>query len=233
MYEDISALRALERLREEWTSVVTHELRQPLATIHGYAGVLARELKDQERAWAKHIQASARRLDRMISDLHEASQIDARRLALELTPTDLAALVAAAVERAGAEAEGRPIRVDIRGEIPVTEVDPARIEQVLGNLLSNAVKYGDPGTSIRVGVARRDAEVEVEVESRGPGIAAEDLPRLFGRFQRARPPGGKRVPGTGLGLYICRGIVEAHGGRIWAESVPGGVTTFRFTLPVR
>ncbi|MBI4493372.1 MAG: sensor histidine kinase, partial [Chloroflexi bacterium] len=104
-------------------------------------------------------------------------------------------------------------------------------EQELGNLLSNAAKYGSPSTEIRVEVARRKAEVEVAVANQGPGIPPEDLPHLFTRFYRARQARAERAAGLGLGLYISKGLVEAHGGRLWAESTPGQTTTFRFTLP--
>jgi len=231
MYEEITALKQLERVREEWTSLVAHDLRQPVTIILGYAAVIARRAEEPIRGWARHMVASARRLERMIRDLHEASRIDARQLGVERQPTDLPALVRAVVERLAQEADGCAITVAADGDIPPLDVDPGRIEQVLGNLLSNALRYGDPASEIRVAVAPRGPEVEVSVENRGPGIAEADLPRLFQRFQRGAALGAKRADSTGLGLYICRGIVEAHGGRIWAESTPGEATIFRFTLP--
>jgi signal transduction histidine kinase len=110
--------------------------------------------------------------------------------------------------------------------------DPNRVAQVLGNLLSNARKHGVPGTPITVGIAAKGALVEVRVSNQGPGIPPEEIPRLFTRFARARRAHAEGTPGLGLGLYIAKGLVEAQGGRIWAESVPGATTTFSFTLPV-
>jgi signal transduction histidine kinase len=110
-----------------------------------------------------------------------------------------------------------------------TFVDPARIEQVLGNLVSNAVKYGDPHTDIEIDLTSRGGEFEVAVTNRGRGIPADERSDLFQRFRRSQAASG--VAGLGLGLYICRGLVEAHGGRIRVESTPGRTTTFFFTIP--
>jgi signal transduction histidine kinase len=112
------------------------------------------------------------------------------------------------------------------------EVDPARIEQVLGNLLSNAAKYSTLDSPIGLTIERRGAAVEVAVSNAGPGIAPDEVPRLFERFYRTRGAQAGERPGVGLGLYITKGLVEAHGGRIWVESAPGETTTFWFTLPI-
>jgi signal transduction histidine kinase len=111
--------------------------------------------------------------------------------------------------------------------------DQDRLEQVLANLLSNALKYGEASRPIELDVRVRDpGEIEVVVTNRGRGIAPEDLPRVFNRFERSREAKAGRAPGLGLGLFICKGIIEAHGGRIWAESTPGETTSFHFTLPL-
>jgi signal transduction histidine kinase len=146
---------------------------------------------------------------------------------------DLVALVRAVVERTAALTQGHPVRVDVAGEIPPLELDPERIEQILDNLLSNAAKYSYPTTEIVVEIERCGAAVEVSVTNQGDGIAPEELPRLFRRFYRTVEARAGQVAGVGLGLYITKGLVEAHGGRIWAESTPGQTTTFRFTLPTR
>ncbi len=109
-------------------------------------------------------------------------------------------------------------------------VDPDRVHQVLDNLISNAVKYGRPDAEIRIEWLNRGDRLEVVVTNHGPGIPAEELPQLFSRFGRTRGARTHRTPGIGLGLYIARGLVEAHGGRIWAESVPGQSTSFHFTV---
>lgn len=231
VYEDLTRIKDLERLREEWTSMVAHELRQPVTTILGYAALLARRIEAPDRARADHILASAQRLNRMIGDLLDASSIEARRLAITRRPTDLGALLRSVAERCAAEARGHPVEVEMHGAPPSVDVDAGRIEQVLTNLISNAAKYGYPDTEVRVLLERRAREVEIAVENHGPGIDPEDLRRLFARFQRGSAA-RTQIVGVGLGLYIARGLVEAHGGRLWAESTPGERTIFRFTLPL-
>jgi signal transduction histidine kinase len=115
----------------------------------------------------------------------------------------------------------------------VAWADANRIEQVVGNLLSNARKYGDAEAEIRIDVEGRDEEVEVTVTNRGRGIGPEEVPTLFQRFMRSKASRASNIAGMGLGLYICKGIVDAHGGRIWVESTPGETTRFHFTLPAR
>jgi signal transduction histidine kinase len=236
VFQDISALKALERERDEWISIITHDLRQPVTVILGYADRLARTLPpdgapDQRKA-VDFVLTAARNLNRMIADLLDVSRIDARRLTLSCERVDLPILVRAIVERASPLTGGHPVQVAIDGEIPRIDGDPIRIEQVLDNLLSNAAKYGDPGTEIVVGVQRREGDVAVAVTNRGRGIAPEDLAKLFTRFYRTRAAQAGAVGGLGLGLYIGKGLVEAHGGRIWAESIPGQTTTFTFSLPI-
>ncbi len=228
--EDISSLRELQRLREEWTSMVAHDLRQPVSTIATAAAVLARGgAQPSVKSLAEGILSGSRRLDRMIADLLDASRIDARRLRLSLEEVDPAALIRGAVERF--DAGGREIRVAAAAVLPGVRVDPGRIEQVLGNLLANALKYGVPGAAVEVTAEAAGDEVRISVVNAAPEIAAQDLEGLFARFQRGAPTAGRRVAGTGLGLYIARSLVEAHGGRIWAERVPPGRIAFRFTLP--
>jgi PAS domain S-box-containing protein len=233
--DDITAMKELERLREEWTSIVAHDLRQPINAVAVHATVLAsraKELGEPVESCVRHLRASARMLDRMVTDLLDVSRIDAHRLRLERQALDLPALLASVVERAATDARDHPVRVAIRGSIPRLSADPQRLEQALGNLLSNAIKYGYAGTQIDVDLTCEGDEVRVSVANQGDGIPSEELPRLFARFHRG-PWARKRTPvGLGLGLYITRWIVEAHGGRIWAESAPGESTTFRFSLPL-
>ncbi len=233
VFDDITRLKDLERLKEEWTSVVAHDLKQPVTTILGYAAQIERkpQVAAAVKTRAGHIVASAKRLGRMVSDLTDISQIESRRLAIESAPVDLPALLLAVVERMASEAEGHAVEVEIRGEIPVVHADAGRVEQVLSNLISNAVKYGDPETPIQASLERRGDEVQISIRNSGRGIPAEDLPLLFERFFRGKAR-EERAVGLGLGLYIAKGLVEAHHGRIWVESPKGGDTTFHFTLPV-
>ncbi|MBI2939443.1 MAG: GAF domain-containing protein [Chloroflexi bacterium] len=241
VFQDVSALREQERLREEWISLITHDMRSPLTVIKGYAQLLIRAGRlpgvSEERSPAvqkalRSILGSAERLTRMVFDLLDASRIEARRLALAPEPVDLPSLVRTVVERAAEVTGGHPVSVEIEGDFSPLAADSGRLEQVLVNLLSNAAKYGYPGTEIRVEVARRGSDARVSVVNQGPGISADDLPQLFTRFYRTRRAQTTRATGIGLGLYISKGLVEAHGGHLWAESTPGETTAFRFTLPV-
>jgi PAS domain S-box-containing protein len=229
--EDLTTAKEYERLREEWMSVVAHDLRQPVATITLYAHALARSATPADGIKLEHILVSAERLRRMISDLLDSSLIEAHRLELHRKLVDVGHLAAQVAERS-AMGETAPMRTVIRGPLPLLEVDPVRFEQVLANLLSNARKYGYPGTEVIVEVELKDEEVEVAVLNHGDPIPPEVLPYLFSRFHRAQPTKNKGVGGLGLGLYIARGLVEAHGGRIWAESPPRGLTAFRLRLPL-
>jgi PAS domain S-box-containing protein len=234
VFQDISALKELQRAREEWTSVIAHDLRQPVTVILAYAGKLASEISpaaSTSRAYTDHVLRSARQLNRMIADLRDLSRIDLRQLTLGRKPVELPALVRDIVERSAELTKDHAVSVRVCGAIPTLELDPDRVEQVVVNVLSNAAKYSDAGSPIEVQIAVGESDVEVAVTNRGPGIPPGELPAIFSRFYRARREQGGQVSGLGVGLYIAMGLVEAHGGRIWAESLPGEATTFRFTLP--
>jgi signal transduction histidine kinase len=232
-FEDISAAKELERLRTEWSAVVAHDLRQPLGTISLSAQMLARATDDGKLLrHAEHIDAAAKRLHRMVGDLMDLSRLDARRLQLVRRRVDVPALVSATIERIALQAPDRAFDVRLQDQVPDVDADPDRIAQVMENLLTNAVKYGEGGTSITARVSLEDGEVVVAVTNEGRSLATEDLTRIFERFQRAPSAKLQGIQGVGLGLYITRSLVEAHGGRITAESTPSGATTFRFTLPV-
>ncbi|WP_257459186.1 sensor histidine kinase [Archangium lipolyticum] len=234
IFHDISLLKELERQREEWTSLVAHDLRQPVSVIALALDALRHDTpggpSEEQQEPLQWIDTSVGRLRRMIEDLLDASRIEARQLRLERQPVVLTELVHESVRRMQGQAEGRPLRVTATEETR-TLADPLRIDQVLTNLLSNAVKYGALHTPIDVELHRQEDELRVSVSNEGPGIAPEDLPHLFQRFHRTKE-GRKQAAGIGLGLYICKGLVEAHGGRLWAESEPGLRTTFSFSLPV-
>jgi PAS domain S-box-containing protein len=237
---DISVLKDLERQREEWASLVAHDLRQPLGAIGLHAQVALRRFERNEPLAIQHgmeslrrIVAATQRLDRMVSDLSDVSQVDANRLRIDVREVDLGAVVQELLARAApmlTSAE-RTVTVETRGKPRRVSVDPARIEQVLDNLLSNALKYGDRGTEIGIAIEWRDADVEISVTNRGAGISSDDLGRIFGRFQRAGAVRSSQVHGLGLGLYISLGLVEAHGGHLWVESTPKETTTFHVDLP--
>ncbi len=235
VFEDLRALKELERLREEWILLIAHDLRQPVTVIDGYANLLARqaeEIPGVVKPRINHIRSSAGRLQRMIGDLLDASRIESRQLALDRKPCDLAALIRQVSQQQMTTKPDHPIELALPEDLLMIEADAMRLEQVLANLLSNAAKYGYPKTAIRVSLVRHPDEVQVSVSNQGDGISPEALPNLFTRFGRTDAVERKRIEGIGLGLYITKGIVEAHGGRIWAESTPCETTTFHFTLPI-
>jgi PAS domain S-box-containing protein len=232
VFEDITAAKELERLREEWSSVVAHDLRQPLGTISLSAQILGRATDEAKLLkYADQIHAAAQRLHRMVGDLMDLSRLDAHRLELERQCVDVPALVSAVSERVALQAPDRAIDVRILGQVPDVEADPDRIAQVMENLLTNAVKYGKAKTPVVTSIASDGREVAVSVTNEGPPLKADEIARIFERFQRTDSAKLRGVQGVGLGLYITRSLVEAHGGRITAESTAEGVTTFRFTLP--
>jgi PAS domain S-box-containing protein len=233
--EDITQLKDLQRMREEWTSVIAHDLRQPIGFIamaSDFLPTLHRgAMNDREKDMAQRIRSAALALTRMVDDLLDMSLLEADRLKLERDWVDPRVLVSDTIQRVThLTSEAHVKEIDEDGLVPVY-ADPMRIGQVLGNLLSNAIKYGEKGSEIEVRLHRRDNEVEIAVTNHGKGIDPDDLPRIFSRFMRSKSAHGSGVRGLGLGLYIARGVIQAHGGRMWAESIPGKTTTFHVTLP--
>jgi signal transduction histidine kinase len=170
---------------------------------------------------------------KIVSDLLDASRIESQRLSVTRERLELGPLLLRVVDWAPAEAmRGHTLRLEPTGPLPAVLADPVRVEQVLTNLLSNAGKYSYPESEIVLEARCEAREITISVTNLGPGIPAHDLHRVFARHYRTSAAESGRAPGLGLGLYIARGLIEAHGGRIWAESQVGGRTTFRFTLPV-
>lgn len=229
---DVTRLKQLERMREQWTSIIAHDLRHPVAVISMSAELLAESegLARADRTKVQRILGDCRKLGRMINDLLDVSRLEAQQMSIAPAPADFPAVVREIVDHAAATLGAPQVRLEIRGEIPRVSVDPGRIEQVLFNLLSNATKYGTPGAEILVMVEADDGVVEVAVQNHGRGIPPDELPRLFSRFERTRAARGSRGS-IGLGLYITKGLVEAHGGHIWVESTLDETTTFHFSLP--
>jgi PAS domain S-box-containing protein len=235
--QDITELKEAQRLRDEWTSVIAHDLRQPIGIVLMAASALpelrAGKMSDKESLFLSRIVAAGHTLARMVNDLLDLSLLEARRLELErrwCSPRDI---VMETIGRLTHITSGRRVRFHDQRNAGEVFVDSMRVGQVLGNLISNAVKYGQDGTDIDVRLDQHDGEVEISVTNQGRGIDPEDMPRLFSRFMRSKQKKAAHVPGLGIGLYIAKELIEAHGGRIWAESTPGKTTTFRLTLPAR
>jgi PAS domain S-box-containing protein len=234
--QDITELKELQRQRDEWTSLIAHDLRQPIGVITMAASALP-ELRqvapDKATELIKRISSAADGLARLVDDLFDLSLLEARRLTLDRRWHKPQAVVAEALERLSHVTNGRRVTVTAGPGLSEVCIDQMRIGQVLGNLLSNAVKYGDKGSEIAVRIEQHDTEVEISVENRGAGIPAEDVPHVFKRFVRTAKARRSGAPGLGVGLYIAKELVEAHGGRIWVESTPGQTTTFHVALPSR
>jgi PAS domain S-box-containing protein len=225
---DISERRAIERLQQEFLAMASHELKNPLAAIRGNAQLMQRRASYSERS-VHAIIAQSDQLRRLIDDLLLASQIEADRLVLHLTETDVVA--EAQLAAVGLFDDAHPVRVAAtRGPLMVL-ADQQRLRQVLANLLSNAIKYSPGGGEIVSCVSRVDGEAQIAVTDHGMGIPAEAIPHLFDRFFRA-DGAPAQAEGLGLGLYISRRIVEAHGGSIHVESERGRGSTFTVSLPL-
>jgi len=229
---DISHIKHLERLREEWTAIIAHDLRQPIGVITSASELIPElyQVHGEELGMLQRIQSAAGTLKRMVDDLMDVSLLEAHRLKLERSLVDPGVLAAETVKRL-AQVTGNRVEIAESGPPVTLCVDPMRIEQVLANLLSNAAKYGDAEAPIQLQLDRTTTDVHMAVTNRGQGIGPDELSGIFDRFTRSRTATHSGVPGLGLGLYITKEIVEEHGGRIWAESEPGKTTTFHITLP--
>ncbi len=229
---DDRARERLERSRANLVSTVAHELRSPLTTVKGYTKtLLARwdRLTDaHKRLMLEAVNADADRVTRLITDLLDVSRIDAGRLEMRPQVVDLLRAARRAVAGAvagGADAERFVVRE--RGSLPEMWADPDKVDQVLGNLVENALRHGAGTVTVAVSALADDGGAEVTVDDEGPGVPDQIASRVFTRFWR----GGDRRHSTGLGLYIVKGLVEAHGGAVSVGRAPSGGARFRFVLP--
>jgi two-component system, OmpR family, phosphate regulon sensor histidine kinase PhoR len=235
LLQDVTALHRLESVRRDFVANVSHELRTPLAAMMAVVETLEDGALDdpvEARAFLSRLHGEVDQLTELVRELLELSRIESGQAEIHPEPTDPATLLQAAAARLDALAQrnGVDLRSSFPANLPVTLADPPRINQVLANLLHNAIKFTPPGGQIELRAADRGDELAISVADTGVGIPPDDLDRVFERFfksDRSRSSGG-----TGLGLAIAKHLVQAHGGRIWAES--GGVrgTTFTFTLPL-
>jgi PAS domain S-box-containing protein len=233
-FQDVTRFKEAEDLKSTFISVISHELKTPLALITGYAETLDRDdvRWDDEtvRESLAIIKEESARLNRLIEDLLDAARIEAGALKLKMSYVRVDELARSVVETLRPLERDRLIALDFPTDLPAVFADPERIRQVLRNLVSNAIKYSPPDSLIRVGGRVQNGEVVLFVSDEGEGIPAEEQQRLFQRFTRGSA--GRHTPGAGLGLYLSKAIVEAHGGRIWVESTPGEGSTFYFSLPI-
>ncbi len=238
LYEEASsarALRELDALRTEFLANVSHELRTPLAVIKGSASSLLQpDVSFDEQTWREFllsIDRDADRLSRLVEDLLMMSRLESGALEVKKEKHSLAQVVGSVKDRLDSLASRHRLEINIPGDIPPVVVDDGRIGEVLTNLVENAVKYSDEGTRITIEASPDHGKVIVSVADEGIGIPPELHHKVFDRFfQVENRKKGNRM-GTGLGLTICRGIIEAHGGKIWVESEVDKGAKFSFTLP--
>lgn len=230
-----SQLERIEATRRELIGNVAHELRTPLATIKGSMEGLIDGVLPAEALTFQHIYREADRLERLVADLQELSRVEAGVIALQRRRVAVGDLMAATAARLGRQFEekGVTLRTDLPADLPPVQADEDRIGQVLLNLVGNALQYTPAGGEVSITARRQGAEIRIAVADSGVGIAAEHLPLLFTRFYRVDKSRSRVGGGSGIGLTIARHLIEAHGGRIWAESPgPGQGSTFTFTLPI-
>jgi len=242
VHQDVTALKEAERLKDEFIGIAAHELRSPLAVVRGFAQMLIMqtrrgkgpELAEWQMEAIQDIDQATNRLVELTEDLLDVTRLQAGRLELHIEPTDLVALVQRIVARFRVTTEQHRISVNATPEHIVIMADPRRIEQVLSNLMNNAIKYSPGGGDIDISVRedQTDKAALLSVHDNGIGIPVQQQNRIFSRFVRADNAYAHNIGGTGLGLYLCRELVERHGGRIWFESVEGQGSTFFISLPL-
>ncbi len=232
---DITHFREAERLKSTFISVISHELKTPVALIKGYADTLSREDADWDHATVQNglrvIEDEADRLAELIENLLAASKLQAEGMRLSIDDVNLRALVEQSIERLQTSTERHTLTAQFQDGFPIIQGDAARLRQVIDNLLGNAIKYSPKGGQITVRGTYDDESVQVAISDQGPGLPADELERVFERFYRVNSALTNNIQGTGLGLYLAHAVVTAHGGKIWVTNNPKGGATFWFTLP--
>jgi signal transduction histidine kinase len=237
LQEQVRREQRAQRVKDDFLSIVSHELRTPLTSIQGYAQLLEARMRDssgqKEMSQMRVIRSQVMRMRRLVDDLLDVSRIDKRGgVSIEPEPMDLAEEIREAVARTIREHADRTVSADLPDELPI-RADRDRINQVLTNLLDNAIKYSPDGGPVTIRASGTGDRVDVSVADSGIGISREQAEVIFERFFQADADAGRRFGGLGLGLYITRAIVDAHGGEIRAEpnAEAGRGTVITFTLP--
>lgn len=231
MNEELGALKQQLQLQDDFVSTVSHELRTPLGFIKGYSTSLLREDTswdpETQKEFLSIIDEEADRLSLLIENVLESARLQSKTLPLRFQPLRLDAVVRDVTARIRSRYKDLDVTLDLQSSTPI-QADGVRIAQVFENLYTNAVKYA-PGSPVFVGLKQAGRSLVVTFTDHGPGIPPESLPLIFERFYRIR---AEKATGTGLGLYICKQIIEAHRGKIWAESNANQGTTFFIQLPI-
>jgi signal transduction histidine kinase len=232
--EELHVLKQIDRLKDEFIGLVSHELRTPLTVI---LGALSTVITEGDRLTVKETKqlvgdaySEAELLSNILANLLELARVQANRLQINEEPVNIRDIIETTVNKMKQQIGSHPVSVDCDHSITVN-ADRVRLQRILHNLLDNAVKYSAPRTKIEIFARRNKGEFVVGVRDKGIGIPVDKQGMLFEPFQRLEPQ-NNNATGTGLGLVVCRRLVEAHGGRMWVESQPGSGSTFQFTLPV-
>jgi two-component system, OmpR family, sensor histidine kinase KdpD len=233
----IELLRRTDALRSALLSSVSHDLRTPLASIKAAASSLLQQdvqwNEEERNSFALAIERESDRLNRLVGNLLDMSRIEGGALKPEKEWYPIDELIHDVIGHMKFILQEREVHTSLPADLLPVELDYLQIDQVVTNLLENAVRYTPATSPIDVSAQMVDNAVMVSIADRGPGIPPYDLERIFDKFYRVSGPTRGTPMGTGLGLAVCRGLVEAHGGRIWAENRPGGGAIFHFTLPVQ
>jgi signal transduction histidine kinase len=232
----VEELRRLSALRADFVSLVSHELRAPMASIVGSAETLRqrwRELTPEQRdSFLALIGSETERLSGLVGDVLDTSRIEAGTFTYRFADVDLGALVRDSVAGISLAQDEVSVSAEVHGELPPVRGDRDRLQQVLTNLLDNAVKFSPAGEEVLVSAYRQDSRVRIEVVDRGPGVPPDQQRLIFEKFGRGKIAGSPGKPGTGLGLFIARSIAEAHGGTLEISSARGPGATFTLSLPI-
>jgi two-component system NtrC family sensor kinase len=231
--QDITHLKELDRIKSEFVTTVSHDLRSPLTAILGYVELIERSgpVTAQQKEFIRRVQASVQQITRLVTDLLDLGRIEAGLdSAMEKTPLHVLARYALETLRPAAETKGVTLEADVSDDLPMVIGDPIRLRQMIGNLIENAIKYTPPQGKVTVRMAPEGEQLILQVPDTGPGIPPADQPYLFDKFFRASNVPDD-LPGTGLGLSIVKSIVDRHRGRIWVESETSRGTTFIVVLP--
>jgi signal transduction histidine kinase len=231
---DITRFREAEEIKTTFISVISHELKTPVALIKGYVGTLRRDDATWDRSVVQDslavIEEEADHLTELIENLLDASRLQAGALKINLADVSLEVLARRIVERFRTQTSRHTFMVDIAADFPVILGDEDRLGQVFNNLISNAIKYSPEGGEICISGQARPEQVIVCISDQGEGVAPEDIPHIFDRFYRSQKA-TRNTKGAGLGLYLARAVIEAHGGRIWVDPKPGAGARICFSLP--